>query len=70
MNSGKCFSTVEKNDTNKYAGYKGGDTMSIQNSLSTAELKKIWSYEKLDNGTLRIKKYKGNDTYIEVPEKI
>ena len=44
--------------------------MATQNSLSTAELKKIWTYEKLDNGTLRIKKYKGSDTYIEVPEKI
>lgn len=37
---------------------------------SVAELKKIWSYEKLEDGTLSIKSYKGNQTVVTVPEKI
>ena len=40
------------------------------NPNSVAYLKKIWSYEKLDDGTLRIKKYKGTETTVTVPEKI
>lgn len=38
---------------------------------SVSELKKIWVYEKLEDGSgLVIKRYKGNSTEIEVPEKI
>lgn len=38
---------------------------------SVSELKKIWVYEKLEDGSgLVIKRYKGNKTEIEVPEKI
>lgn len=38
---------------------------------SVTELKKIWAYEKLEDGSgLVIKRYKGNKTEIEVPEKI
>jgi len=37
---------------------------------SVTELKKIWSYEKLEGGGIVIKRYKGNDTDIKVPEKI
>lgn len=38
---------------------------------SVTELKKIWVYEKLEDGSgLVIKRYKGNKTEIEVPEKI
>ncbi|GEM_PF-1398857 len=37
---------------------------------SVTELKKIWSYEKLDDGTLRITSYKGNRGDVEVPREI
>lgn len=37
---------------------------------SVAELKKIWKYEKQEDGTLIITGYKGNRTEIIVPEKI
>ena len=37
---------------------------------SVTELKKIWSYEKREDGTLRITRYKGMRTEIDVPEKI
>lgn len=38
---------------------------------SVSELKKIWSFEKLEDGSgLVIKRYKGKKTEIEVPEKI
>ncbi|MCH5196217.1 MAG: leucine-rich repeat domain-containing protein [Oscillospiraceae bacterium] len=37
---------------------------------SVSEMKKIWSYEKLEDGGLVIKRYKGNRTEVEVPEKI
>lgn len=37
---------------------------------SVSELKKIWSFEKLEDGGLVIKRYKGKKTEIEVPEKI
>ena len=37
---------------------------------SVSEMKKIWSYEKLEDGGLVIKRYKGKRTEVEVPEKI
>lgn len=37
---------------------------------SVSEMKKIWSYEKLEDGGLVIKRYKGKKTEVEVPEKI
>lgn len=37
---------------------------------SASELKKIWSCEKQEDGTLIITRYKGNRTEIEVPAKI
>lgn len=37
---------------------------------SVTELKKIWNYEKLEDGTLMITRYKGTGTEIIVPEKI
>lgn len=37
---------------------------------SVSELKKIWSYEKLEDGTLSIKSYKGNQSVVIVPKKI
>ena len=37
---------------------------------SVAELKKIWGFEKRDDGTLVITRYKGRSTEINVPEKI
>lgn len=37
---------------------------------SVMMMKKIWSYEKLEDGGIVIKRYKGNDTEIKVPEKI
>lgn len=33
----------------------------------TAELKKLWNYEKLEDGTLRITGYKGKEKEIQVP---
>lgn len=40
------------------------------NTSPTAELKKMWNYEKLDDGTLRITGYKGKETEIHVPAQI
>lgn len=40
------------------------------NPNSVAELKKIWGYEKREDGSIVITRYKGNKTEIEVPEKI
>ena len=41
------------------------------NPNSISEMKKIWSYEKLEDGSgLIIKRYKGNKTEVEVPSKI
>lgn len=37
---------------------------------SVTELKKIWNFEKLEDGTLMITRYKGNSTEIIVPERI
>lgn len=37
---------------------------------SVSALKKIWTYKKLEDGTLRINSYKGTETEITVPEKI
>lgn len=37
---------------------------------SVTALKQLWSYKKRDDGTLSISKYKGNQTVVNVPEKI
>ena len=37
---------------------------------SVAALKKIWSYKKMEDGTLIIRNYKGTDTEVVVPERI
>ncbi len=40
------------------------------NPNSVTELKKIWGFEKRDNGTIIITRYKGKNTEVIVPEKI
>lgn len=40
------------------------------NPNSVTELKKIWGYEKREDGTLVITRYKGSRTEVDVPEKI
>lgn len=40
------------------------------NPNSVAELKKVWGYEKREDGTMIITRYKGTNTEIDVPEKI
>ena len=40
------------------------------NPNSVAELKKVWGYEKREDGTIIITRYKGTNTEIDVPEKI
>ena len=37
---------------------------------SVTALRQLWSYKKRDDGTLSISKYKGNQTVVNVPEKI
>ena len=37
---------------------------------SVTALKQLWSYKKREDGTLSITKYKGNQTVVNVPEKI
>lgn len=37
------------------------------NPLSVTELKKIWSYKKLEDGSLKLTSYKGSDTDVVVP---
>jgi hypothetical protein len=43
---------------------------SLLNPLSAEELKKSWSYKKLEDGSLIITSYKGTDTEVTVPERI
>ena len=38
-----------------------------KNPYNTADMKKIWKYKRLGNGTLRITGYMGNDTVIDIP---
>ena len=38
--------------------------------FNAADMKKLWNYSKLEDGTLIIKQYKGTDTEIEIPERI
>ena len=40
------------------------------NPNSVTELKKVWGYEKREDGTIIITRYKGTNTEIDVPEKI
>lgn len=37
------------------------------NPLSVTELKKIWSYKKLDDGSLKLTSYKGSEVDVQVP---
>ena len=37
---------------------------------NTADMKKLWSFEKLEDGSLSITSYKGEDTEIEIPARI
>lgn len=41
-----------------------------ENPNSVSALKKIWSYKKLEDGTLKITNYKGTDTEVIVPAQI
>ena len=41
-----------------------------RNPFSVTEMKKIWSYEKLEDGTVSITGYKGDSTDICIPDKI
>ncbi len=34
------------------------------------DMAKLWSWEKLDDGTLRLTRYKGTDTHVEIPDHI
>lgn len=38
--------------------------------FNAADMKKIWAYEKIEDGTLAITGYKGNDTIVSIPERI
>ena len=40
------------------------------NPLSVKELKKLWAFDKMDDGTLRIRDYKKEDAHVEVPAMI
>ena len=48
----------------------GGNPGRMPSPDSVAELKKIWSYKKQDDGTLVITNYKGTDREVTVPERI
>ena len=43
---------------------------SLLNPMSVVELKKSWSYKKLEDGSLIITSYKGTDTDVTVPDRI
>ncbi len=64
-----------KNRTADFAAEREKAEKKIQRELnanpnSITELKKIWGFKKLDNGTLAISNYKGSNPEIIVPEKI
>ena len=40
------------------------------NPLSVSEMRKIWSFKKMDDGTLMITNYKGSDLDVVIPETI
>ena len=42
----------------------------MEDPNSVAALKKIWGYQKLEDGTLEITRYKGQATEVTVPAKI
>jgi hypothetical protein len=37
---------------------------------NAGDMKKLWSYDKNEDGTLYIKKYKGKESYVVIPERI
>lgn len=46
------------------------DALSLSLTPSAADLKKIWGTKKMEDGTLMITSYKGEDTYVVVPSMI
>lgn len=42
----------------------------MEKKLSVSEIKKLWTYKKLTDGTLAINKYKGNSEEVVVPTQI
>ena len=38
--------------------------------FNVADMKKLWSYQKLDDGTIKITGYKGDSKVVEIPSKI
>lgn len=64
-----------KNRTADIAAERAKEEKKLERELnaapdSVAALKKIWRYEKNDDGTIKITSYKGSRTVIIVPEKI
>ncbi|MDE6365543.1 MAG: leucine-rich repeat domain-containing protein [Lachnospiraceae bacterium] len=64
-----------KNRTADFAAERKKEEQKMMRELnanpnSVTELKKIWGYEKREDGAIVITRYKGKSTEIEVPEKI
>ena len=49
---------------------RSGDSKPKKNPASVSELKKIWIYKVLDDGTIMITNYKGMDIDVRIPEMI
>ena len=42
----------------------------MKDPYNREDMAKLWSWEKLDDGTLRLTRYKGTDTHVEIPDHI
>lgn len=42
----------------------------MKDPCNREDMAKLWSWEKLDDGTLRLTRYKGTDTHVEIPDHI
>ena len=49
---------------------KPANTAKIKDPYNATDMKLLWSFKKLEDGTLELTSYKGNSTVIEVPPRI
>ena len=70
-NATQCTAFLQnlKNQLLSVAKSKKNDVLS-GNLFSPANMKKLWSYQKQEDGTIKLTDYKGTDTEITIPERI
>lgn len=73
--SENCFIDIknmllEYNNKHFFESCNENVDFSMSSKITVSEMKKIWQYKKKDDGSLLITGYKGNELYVEIPEKI